>query len=187
MKTKTLLSSVIFYLLTICVLTIPSFSQETVKKADQPVIEIKEIPVQQTIVIKADVPTKDISLKIGEMYSKLFSFAAENNTPVTGAPFAVYYSFDPQGNTVFEAGFPVASKINSSDTVIYKEFPAMKVVSVLYEGAYENMAPVYAQIQSYLETNKLKSTGSSWEVYLSNPQQLENPNDNQTMIYFPIE
>lgn len=187
MKTKTLFSTVFLSLLILNALTKNAYSQGNTVKADQPVIEIKGIPLQQTIVIKADVHTKDIGSKMGEMYGKLYSFIGQNNIQPSGAPFAVYYSYNPKGNTVFEAGFPITSKINCSDSISYKEFPAMKVVTCLYQGAYENMAPVYTQLQEYITKNKLKSTGVSWEVYLTDPSQIKNPNDNQTIIYFPIE
>ena len=187
MKTKTLFSAVIFYLLIFNITTNLSYSQEPAAKADQPLIEIKTIPLQQTIIMKAEVPTKDIGRKMGEMYSTLFSYAGQNNIQPTGAPFAVYYTFDPKGNTSFEVGFPVASKINGSDSISYKEFPAMKVVSSLYKGSYENMMTIYTQLQDYIKKNDLKTNGASWEVYLTDPQQVTNPNDNQTLIYFPIE
>jgi effector-binding domain-containing protein len=53
---------------------------------------------------------------------------------------------NPQGNTVFEVGVQVSSAIQGNDEVKYKEFPAMKVVSTLYVGSYENVAPAYETI-----------------------------------------
>jgi effector-binding domain-containing protein len=187
MKTKAVLSTVFFYLLIFNITSNLSYSQETATKADQPLIEIKNIPLQQTIVMKAEVLTNVIGRKMGEMYSSLFSYAGQNNIQPTGAPFAVYYTFDPKGNTSFEVGFPVASKVSGCDSVFYKEFPPMKVVSSLYTGSYENMSLIYTQMQDYIHKNNLKIIGASWEVYLTNPQQVSNPNDNQTLIYFPIE
>jgi effector-binding domain-containing protein len=187
MKTKSLFSSVLFCMLIFNILNNQLYSQEPGVKADQPVIEIKSIPLQQALVLKAEVPTREIGPKMGEMYAKLFSYAGQNNIQPAGAPFAVYYSFDPQGKTSFEAGFPVTSKINVSDSISYKEFPAMKVVTTLYKGPYENMVPVYTQLQEYIGKNNLKAIGVSWEVYLTDPSQVKSPNDNQTIIYFPIE
>jgi effector-binding domain-containing protein len=187
MKTKALFISFFFCMFVFNALTSELYSQETTVKKDQPVIEIKNIPLQHALVLKAEVSSKDVGPKMGEMYSKLFSYAGQKHIQPSGAPFAVYYSYDPQGKTIFEAGFPVASKVNATDSIAYKEFPAMKVVSTLYTGSYENMVPVYTQLQNYLAANKMKPTGISWEVYLTDPAQVKNPSDNQTLIYFPVE
>jgi effector-binding domain-containing protein len=187
MKTKVLFSSAIFSMLLFGTFTIKLYSQEPAEKAVQPVIEIKDIPVQQALVIKAEVPSKDIGPKMGEMYGKLYGYIGKNNIQPSGVPFAVYYAFDPQGNTTFEAGLPVSTKLTDAEGITYKEYPAMRVVTTLYTGAYENMMPVYTQLYEYIGKNNLKATGISWEVYLTDPGQVASPKDNKTMIYLLIE
>jgi len=160
------------------------FAQE---KECKSVIEIKQVEAQKTIVIKADIPTNSIGSAMGKAYEKLFGFLSGNNIVPAGSPFTVYYSFDPIGNTVFEAGVPVNAPVEGNNEITYKEFPAMKVVSTLYKGAYDAMEPVYGEIDKYIKTNGLESTGTSWEVYLTDPNQLKDQNDNQTIVYFPIK
>ena len=63
----------------------------------------------------------------------------------------------------------------------------MKAVSTLYTGSYENMEPVYNDIMKYIEENELESTGNSWEIYLTDPSKVASPDDNKTLIYFPIK
>jgi AraC family transcriptional regulator len=187
MKTKTLFSSIVGSMLLVTLTTNLTFSQQSASSTSSSVFEIKEIPLQKALVVKAEVPMKEIGPKMGELFGKLFSYAGINKIQLTGAPFAVYYSFDPQGTTVFETCFPVSSKVNAGDSIVYKEFPAMKVVSTLYKGTYESMMPVYTQMQEYITKNNLKANGTSWEVYLKGPHQVKDPNEYQTIIYFPIE
>ena len=150
-------------------------------------IEVKVIDAQNALVINADVPMSAIGEKMGELYKKLFTYIGEMNIQPAGPAFAVYYSWEPEGNVVFEAGIPVASKVEGSDEIVYKEFPEMKAVSTLYTGSYENMEPVYNTIQKFIEEKELETTGISWEVYLTDPQLVADPNDNKTLIYFPIK
>ena len=149
--------------------------------------EIKNVKVQKGLVIKADIPISEIGPKMGEIYSQLFEYMETNNITPAGPPFTVYYSFDPEGNTVFEAGVPVKDKVKGSGDIAYKEYDEMKVVSTLYVGAYENMMPIYTAMETYLKDNKLESTGSSWEIYLTDPDEVASPDENQTLIYFPIK
>lgn len=181
MKTMSIIKVyVIFFLMSILMVN-KGFAQDSAN------IEIKDIDAQKALIIKAEVETSQIGPKMGELYGKLFEYTGKNNIQMTGAPFAVYYSFDPTGKTVFEVACPVGSKTESKDGVEFKEYPSMKVVTTLYNGAYENMMPVYEKLQGYLAANNLKSTGIVWEVYLTDPQEVKDPNENQTIIYFPIE
>jgi effector-binding domain-containing protein len=154
---------------------------------DFPTIEVMNISAQSSLVVKAEVLSTEVGQKIGSMFGQLFAFTAANNINMTGAPFAVYYSYDPNGNTSFEAGLPVPYGTKGNDSILFKEYPAMKVVCTIYKGSYDNMSPVYTKIQEYMTINKLKSTGISWEVYLTDPSTVKDPNENRTMIYFPVE
>ncbi len=167
--------------------TSPVNSQDTGKKSCDSKIEIKNIEAQKALIIKADVPTSSIGEKMSEMYGKLFGYLGQKQKQPTGPSFAAYSKFDPQGNTVFEAGVPLAEKIEGEGEIEYKEYPAMKVVSMLYIGPYENMMPAYEKIQKYIEENNLKSNNTPWELYLTDPTSEPDPNKYQTLIYFPVE
>jgi effector-binding domain-containing protein len=188
MKTKSLKKFGLFSLLILAV----SFSafdylNEPDKKKCETKIEIKNVESQKGLVIKVDVPTSEIGAKMGELYGQLFGYMGANNITPAGPPFAVYYSYEPEGNTVFEAGVPVQSKVAGSGNIVFKEFPVMKVVSTLYKGAYEEMEPVYISLDQYIKDNELESTGTCWEIYLTDPKEVASPDDNQTLVYFPIK
>ncbi len=186
MKTKPL----IFNVITLMLLTgyIHSVkAQDQANNSNQLNIEVKQIDAQKALVIRADVPTSEVGPKMGEIYGMLFGYIGQNQIDAVGPPFAVYYSFDPQGNTVFEAGVPIDTIAPEYGEIKYKEFEAMKVASTLYTGPYEKMEPVYAAIQKYIKDNKLKEKGTSWEVYLTDPSEAPDPTKYQTLIYYPVE
>lgn len=167
--------------------TLEIFSQETAKKCSDITVEIIQVEAQKAIVIKYDVPTANVGPAMGEAYGKLFAFLGSKNAIPAGSPFSVYYSFDPKGNTVFEAGVPVGEEFSGTEEILFKEFPSMKVVSSQFKGAYDKMEPVYQQLSDYIKDNKIETTGTSWEVYLTDPSQMTSPDDNQTLIYFPLK
>ncbi|HEX2935939.1 MAG TPA: GyrI-like domain-containing protein [Bacteroidales bacterium] len=156
-----------------------AFSQEK--------FEIKEIGAQKTVIITMTAPSSQISAKMGEAYGKLFGYLGQKGVQPSGAPFAVYTQFDPNANTTFEAGVPVSSKMEGIGDVVYKEYPAMKVLSTLYKGAYTEMTKVYESMEKYMKDKGLQSTMAVWEIYLTDPAQVKKPEDNQTLIYFPIK
>ncbi|HEY4784513.1 MAG TPA: GyrI-like domain-containing protein [Bacteroidales bacterium] len=152
-----------------------------------PKIEVKEVNAQKALTIKVSVPTNTIGQKMGELYGKLFGHLGENSLQPAGAPFAVYYSFDPNGNTEFEVGVPVSTETKGTDEIKYKEYPAMKVISTLYVGPYEKMGPVYEALKKYAADNKLETQPATWEVYLTDPMKETDTSKYQTLIYYVIK
>jgi effector-binding domain-containing protein len=178
------------FLISICLFFsgyVPIQAQDSEKKFSHTDIQVREIDAQKALVIKAEVPGSSIGEKIGEMYGMLFTYLQTQQLAPAGAAFAVYYSWDPNGNSVFEAGVPIAETTTGKDNISYKEFPVMKVVSTLYTGSYENIGTVYGDIAKYMTDNKLESSGPTWEVYLTDPSVVKDPSQNQTIIYFPIK
>jgi len=149
--------------------------------------EVKQIDAQKSMIIKYDVPTGEIGATFGQAFGKLFGFLGGNNITPAGPPFAVYYSFDPNGNTVFEVGVPISDSIAGNSEISYKMYPVMKVVSGTYVGPFEAMEPFYTEMQSYLKDNGLVATGASWEVYLTDPMMVKDPKDNQAIVYMPVK
>jgi len=162
-------------------------AQEKDCTATDPAIEVKQVDAQKAFVVRFDVPSNEIGSAMGTAYGKLYGFLGANSIAPAGPPFAVYFSFDPAGNTVFEAGVPVSNTISGNEEILYKEFPAMKAVTTQFKGPYDAMEPVYGNLNSYITANKLETDGTSWEVYLTDPSQLSDPKENQTLIYFPLK
>ncbi|MBN2213343.1 MAG: GyrI-like domain-containing protein [Bacteroidales bacterium] len=161
--------------------------QETKECKSKAKIEVKDMEAMKALVIKADIATSEVGPKMGEIYEFLFNYMMQNQISPVGPPFAVYLSFEPEGNTVFEAGLPVAEETAGSGEVEYREYPATKVVSLLYTGSYEKMMPAYEEIMQYISDNNIKDKGISWETYLTDPNEEPDPEKNQTIISFPIE
>lgn len=183
MKTK----SLIIYLFSLTILIMNVQAQEEEKTWSNTPFEVKTIEAQKALVIKADVAMSEIGPKMGDIYKRVFTYLAEKQIQAAGPAVAVYLSWDPEGNTVFEAGVPVAQETKGEGDIIYKEYAEMKVVATLYKGSYENLGPIYGELQKYMTDNSLEPIGISWEVYLTDPSKVSDPSMNQTMIYFPIK
>jgi effector-binding domain-containing protein len=163
------------------------FAQDKEGKVSDPVIEVKQVEAQKAIVVRFDVPSNKIGSAMGDAYGKLFGFLGTSGIAPAGPVFAVYYSYNPEGNTVFEAGVPLSDSVSGNEEIMFREFPAMKVVMTQYKGPYDAMEPIYTELNKYMSANGLETDGTSWEVYLTNPDQVTDPKDNLTLIYFPLK
>lgn len=149
-------------------------------------IEVKQIDGYMAMVMKADVPTAQVGEKMGEMFGKLTSYIDNHKIELAGPPFAVYYSYDPSGNTMFELGYPVTSKMEGNNEIMFKEYPSTKAVTAMYKGSYDKMEPVYTALEKYITDNNLEKEGTSCEVYYTDPNEVA-PEENQTLIYYPVK
>ena len=184
MKTKSLLIGLLCFIVGLCGI---AQEQAQEQKWSNTPIQVKNIDAQKALIMKADIPMSEISEKMGEIYQTVFTYIQQNNIVPAGPAFAVYYSYEPEGNIVFEAGVPVTEKQKGTDDILYKEYEEMKAATTLYKGSYEAMEPVYGKMQQYMVDNKLEFTGISWEVYLTDPSMVTDPSMNQTLIYFPVK
>jgi effector-binding domain-containing protein len=181
------LMKIVFLIIAVAAMPIHAFSQEKADACSTLKFEVKEVKGQKAVVVKMTIASSEVGPKMGEAYGKLFGYLGQNKIQPAGAPFAVYLEFNPAGNTTFEAGVPVTSPIETQGDFIYREYPTMKVLSTLYTGAYEKMAPVYEAIEKYMKDKGLQSTNIAWEIYLTDPKQVKDPGENQTIIYFPLK
>lgn len=184
MKTKFSIFTFVIALAVICSTSVTLSAQANAKV---PKIERKDVAAQKALTIKVAVPSKAIQQKMGELYGKLYSYLGTHNIQPAGVPFAIYYTYDPKGNTEFEVGIPIASAVTGNEEIKFKELPAMKVLAALYVGPYENSGPVYEALMKYAKDNKLETSPAMWEVYLTDPSKETDPAKYQTLIYYVLK
>ena len=160
---------------------------DTAKKCSEVTIEVKEIEASKVLAIKATVKSDQISAKLGELYPRLMNCLNASGIEMTGPPYSKYYSWDPEGETVMEAGIPVSAVAECEEDIEYIELPACKVVTAMHTGPYDAIGPVYDAIQTYINEKGLTINGAVWEVYLTDPATEPDPANYKTQVYYPVE
>ena len=181
MKTNLSISKICIALLVVLSISFRAFAQI---ENPSPKIEVKDVAAQKALTIKVTVPSSAIGQKMGELYGKLFGHLGASGIQPAGAPFAVYYTYDPNGNSEFEVGVPVNASTPGTDEIKFKEYPAMKVISTLHVGSYDKVGPVYEALKKYATDNKIETLPGSWEIYMTDPSQESDPAKYQTLIYY---
>ena len=171
----------------ICIALLVMFGISFQAFAQAPNFEVKDIAAQKALIIKVSILASTINQALGETYGKLFGYLKQIGMQPAGPPFAVYYSFDPKGNAEFEAAVPVNSTIQGTDELKFKVYPAMKVISSLFIGPNDKMAPLYVLINKYATDNKIEILTPSWEVYLDDPGRAGYSAKFQRLVYLVIK
>jgi len=147
----------------------------------------KEVEPQFAVAHKSKVTIDQIGPKMEESFGMVVKTIADKKLELTGAPFAIWHEWDPEGESIMECAMPIARPGKfGGDVKIIKTYGG-KVVTAIHYGQYETTEATWNALDEYLKKNEMEMNGSPWEVYLTDPQSEPNPEKWKTEIYFPVK
>ena len=154
---------------------------------DYPGIEVTTIASMPALSVKDSVKATDIGVFLETYFPQLYMYTIRQGGTPTGHPYAVYYSWDPEGLILMEAGIPLTEALEGEGVMMATKTPGGKVVKAVYYGPYEETAKVYNALEQYMNVLKIEKAGPPWEVYVTDPMQEPDPAKRETIIYFPVK
>lgn len=128
---------------------------------------------------------------IEEKMGGLFQWVDEMDFETVGPPGAIYYT-QPNVYSTDEHLWELFVPIVGDDVEVFSEgdmgvrvISSKDVVVAVYEGPYEEMAPVYTEIYRWGGEKKLMLVGDPIEIYLNDPAEVE-PEELLTEIRIPF-
>ena len=158
--------------------------------------EISKQPTsEQTVLVQRKKASQgpEISKAIGDALGAVFAYAHQNGLAIAGRPFARYLDVNP-GSMTFEPGVAIAPPSGSSaaggpsdpDAVRIDTLPGGFAAATLHRGPYDRLGEAYAALEKWIEAEGLTANGPPWEVYITDPTEVENPEDWETQVYWPV-
>lgn len=125
------------------------------------------------------------------MIQQVTSYMQENDISINGNPFILYNQRDEENNTaIFSAAVPTPSQVvtPSGSAVLNGFLPSQRVVKTTLKGNHKNATLAWENTYDFIEKNELEidKNGESFEIYITNPAEEENPALWVTEIYIPI-
>jgi len=81
----------------------------------------------------------------------------------------------------------VTSKGKDGDGVVFKDLPAVTVVSVLHRGRYENLGKAYAYAMQWVEQNGYRISDNLRESYIDGIWNKDCVDEWLTEIQVPVQ
>ena len=128
----------------------------------------------------------DIGKMLEKNYGKLMMYVQKKHYNISGAPFAVYHNWNPEGFTKISASIPVFGKLKEKGDIKILEIPAGKAVFLKHFGGYDTGNSHWA-IEDYLKDFNLKTADFIWEEYITDPSTEPDSTKWQTNIYYPLK
>lgn len=135
---------------------------------------------------------EEVNLRASSMIDQVRIFMEKNNIPISGKGLVIYNQRDERnGTTIFSAGVPTTSQVitPTGSEVLNGYLEPQKVVKTTLKGNRKNAAQAWENTYRYLEENelKVKQQGQPFEIYLTDPAEVDNPAEWVTEIYIPVE
>lgn len=131
----------------------------------------------------------EISAALAAAYGKVLGFVSTNGLQLAGQPLAITNFWDDRGFG-FDAGIPVDGNpgrgVGPDSPVRMGETYGGRVVRAVHVGAYSDLQKTYEKVTAFATAHKLQPNGRSWEVFVSDPGNVEEK-DLVTEIYYPVK
>lgn len=157
-----------------------------VKNSNQYIVEKAQLEPFLFASMRQKVSMNEISIKMAEMYGQISEYLAEENTTMSGMPFAIYHLMN-EIEIDLECGLPIPAEIRDGKGVRSGSFPTTKCAIVDYYGDYMNLESGHEAIQNWIQVHGFSITGAPMEVYLSDPGTEPDPSRWLTRIYYPVD
>ncbi|UPW84622.1 MerR family transcriptional regulator [Lysinibacillus sp. Ag94] len=125
----------------------------------------------------------DYSSGYGNYFSKLYEKIATEQLTVLGKPMTIYHSpeFNPTGNDT-EFAIPIAESVKGT-----RDLPGSLCAKSVLKGAYPELTSVYANLMKWIEVEGYELILPPYEIYVTDPNQANSPEDYMTEVYFPVK
>lgn len=113
----------------------------------------------------------------------LYKRIAADKLTMAGSPMVLFHSaeYAPSG---LDTEFAVPVQEYATGT---KDFCPGLCLKTVLRGAYAQLSSVYAKQREWAEREGYQNTNALFEVYLTDPSQVADVNDNVTEIYYPVK
>lgn len=134
----------------------------------------------------------DVDTRSRAMIKQVRIFMEKNNIPISGNGWVIYNQRDERNSTsIFSAAVPTPSQVitPTGSEVLNGYLDPQRVVKTTLKGHRKNAPQAWESAYRYIEENELqvKQQGQPFEIYLTDPSEVDNPAEWITEIYIPVE
>jgi effector-binding domain-containing protein len=127
-------------------------------------VEVERLEPQLVVSIRAKALVSALGETMGERFTALSRYLAENGVTAAGPAFVRYHTFE-EAETDVETGFPVVGAAPGEGHILAGELPGGSAISTWHKGPDHLLGEAYARIGAWLQEQDREAAGPGWEVY----------------------
>lgn len=146
-------------------------------------VRLVDVPKMYLLSIRKMVQMEDYPTEYIKCYGKLFKRIAVEKLTMSGEPMILYHSaeYSPTG---LDTEFAIPVQEYATGT---RDFCPGLCLKTVVQGAYSELPSVYAKQVKWAEKEGYQNTNALFEVYMTDPSQIADINDNITEVYYPVK
>jgi DNA-binding transcriptional MerR regulator len=145
-------------------------------------VQLVDMSDMNLLYIRKNVMAEDFPMEYSKNYEKLFKRIAIDRLKMTGAPMVLFHSseYTPSGLDT-EFAIPIEEYVTGT-----RDFSPGLCLKTVVRGEYSELSSVYTRQIEWAEKEGYKCTNALFEVYVTDPSQVERASDNITEVYYPV-
>jgi effector-binding domain-containing protein len=149
-------------------------------------VTTREVAAQQVAAVRRHTSMATIGDDIAAGFDQVRAAIEGLGVRLFGRPFIVFHGrFDDVTGGDIEICRPVASPFHGVEEVYGTEVPGGIFACTMHRGSYDEMAPAYVAVFTWMDGHGFEPSGPPREYYLNDPETTK-PDDLLTEIAFPI-
>lgn len=146
-------------------------------------VQLVDVPKMYLLSIRKMVQVEDYPTEYIKCYGKLFKRIAVDKLTMSGEPMVLFHSaeYSPSGLDT-EFAIPVQEYVTGT-----RDFCPGLCLKTIVRGAYAELSSVYTKQIEWAEKEGYENTNALFEVYMTDPSQIADVNDNITEVYYPVK
>jgi DNA-binding transcriptional MerR regulator len=147
---------------------------------------IDEVEEQRLIAVVDRAHTDEMSTVVPRGITEVHDYLEEVGAVPVGPPVCVCPFPDDEGMVETTVGWPVAPEVPGRGRIVVETLLATRALLLTHTGPYTELGRSYRLMSEAMERNGLTGTGPPREIYRTDPAQVPDPNDYETVIVWPI-
>lgn len=146
-------------------------------------VQLVDVPKMYLLSIRKMVQVEDYPTEYIKCYGKLFKRIAVDRLTMCGSPMILFHSAEYSLSGLdTEFAIPVQEYVTGT-----RDFCPGLCVKTVAQGAYSELSSVYAKQVEWAEKEGYQNTDALFEIYITDPSQIADVNDNITEVYYPVK
>lgn len=145
-------------------------------------VQLVETQIMNILYMRRLLDSNDYAAGYGKYFSRLYEKIASEKLTLLGTPMTIYHSpeYDPAGNDT-EFAIPVKEAVKGT-----RNLPGGLCAKSVLKGPYPGLTSVFAKLREWVENEGYELVASPYEVYVTDPNKANVPEDLVTEVYFPV-
>jgi len=162
------------------------FTTEPGSAAMSITVSRRQLEPRHALVIRRRIEPSQIAATLGEILPRIFAHAQREGLAFAGPPFARYVK-SGLGLLTIEGGMTIATPGKNAGDIEATELPGGAAAVAIHRGAYDRLRDTHAEVERWLDANKLEAASAPWEVYVTDPGERPDPATWETEVIYPVK